>query len=155
MFVGDWWNAFGNCIDCELFVLLFCFVVTVARPPHGAGYIEDISPTSSHKENSSSLINQIANLPGFNPLKARLVKQYSKTSLEDILPTAVEKSLPWRRDRSSYNFGTSSMYVRPSVRCILPGVRIALPLNYKQTNNLANVIIVPSIVCSFSICFLF
>lgn len=68
-----------------------------------AGY-KEISPTSSHKENSSSLLNQLANLPGFNPLKARIVKQYAKTP-EEILPTAVEKSLPWRRDRSTYNFG--------------------------------------------------
>lgn len=68
-----------------------------------AGYNE-VSPTSSHKENSSSLLNQLANLPGFNPLKARIVKQYAKTP-EEILPTAVEKSLPWRRDRSTYNFG--------------------------------------------------
>lgn len=68
-----------------------------------AGY-KEVSPTSSHKENSSSLINQLANLPGFNPLKARIVKQYAKTP-EEILPTAVEKSLPWRRDRSTYNFG--------------------------------------------------
>lgn len=101
--------------------LFFCSALLC--PPPVAGYIEDISPTSSHKENSSSLINQIANLPGFNPLKARLVKQYSKTSLEDILPTAVEKSLPWRRDRSSYNFGTS---LSIPASCILPGVRIAL-----------------------------
>ncbi|XP_075978812.1 na[+]/H[+] hydrogen exchanger 2 isoform X4 [Anticarsia gemmatalis] len=68
----------------------------------GAGY-KEVSPTSSHKENSSSLLNQLANLPGFNPLKARIVKQYAKTP-EEILPTAVEKSLPWRRDRSTYNF---------------------------------------------------
>lgn len=68
-----------------------------------AGY-DEVSPTSSHKENSSSLLNQLANLPGFNPLKARIVKQYAKTP-EEILPTAVEKSLPWRRDRSTYNFG--------------------------------------------------
>ncbi|CAH2240657.1 jg22751 [Pararge aegeria aegeria] len=67
-----------------------------------AGFNE-VSPTSSHKENSSSLLNQLANLPGFNPLKARIVKQYAKTP-EEILPTAVEKSLPWRRDRSTYNF---------------------------------------------------
>ncbi|KAG7295947.1 hypothetical protein JYU34_021036 [Plutella xylostella] len=72
---------------------------TAKTPP---GYRE-VSPTSSHKENSSSLINQLANLPGFNPLKARIVKQYAKTP-EEILPTAVEKSLPWRRDRSTYNF---------------------------------------------------
>lgn len=65
---------------------------------------KEVSPTSSHKENSSSLLNQLANLPGFNPLKARIVKQYAKTP-EEILPTAVEKSLPWRRDRSTYNFG--------------------------------------------------
>ncbi|XP_073946999.1 na[+]/H[+] hydrogen exchanger 2 isoform X5 [Choristoneura fumiferana] len=72
---------------------------TAKSPP---GY-KEVSPTSSHKENSSSLINQLANLPGFNPLKARIVKQYAKTP-EEILPTAVEKSLPWRRDRSTYNF---------------------------------------------------
>ncbi|XP_038206290.1 sodium/hydrogen exchanger 3 [Zerene cesonia] len=72
---------------------------TAKSPP---GY-KEISPTSSHKENSSSLLNQLANLPGFNPLKARIVKQYAKTP-EEILPTAVEKSLPWRRDRSTYNF---------------------------------------------------
>ncbi|KAL0822389.1 hypothetical protein ABMA28_004476 [Loxostege sticticalis] len=72
---------------------------TAKSPP---GYRE-VSPTSSHKENSSSLLNQLANLPGFNPLKARIVKQYAKTP-EEILPTAVEKSLPWRRDRSTYNF---------------------------------------------------
>ncbi|KAJ2943692.1 hypothetical protein O0L34_g16805 [Tuta absoluta] len=72
---------------------------TAKCPP---GY-KEVSPTSSHKENSSSLINQLANLPGFNPLKARIVKQYAKTP-EEILPTAVEKSLPWRRDRSTYNF---------------------------------------------------
>lgn len=78
-----------------------------------AGY-KEVSPTSSHKENSSSLINQLANLPGFNPLKARIVKQYAKTP-EEILPTAVEKSLPWRRDRSTYNFGmcliTNEIYI--------------------------------------------
>ncbi|XP_013190821.1 sodium/hydrogen exchanger 3 [Amyelois transitella] len=72
---------------------------TAKSPP---GY-KEVSPTSSHKENSSSLLNQLANLPGFNPLKARIVKQYGKTP-EEILPTAVEKSLPWRRDRSTYNF---------------------------------------------------
>ncbi|GBP40080.1 hypothetical protein EVAR_33654_1 [Eumeta japonica] len=65
--------------------------------------MDEVSPTSSHKENSSSLINQLANLPGFNPLKARIIKHYAKTP-EEILPTAVEKSLPWRRDRSTYNF---------------------------------------------------
>lgn len=74
---------------------------------NSAGY-KEVSPTSSHKENSSSLLNQLANLPGFNPLKARIVKQYAKTP-EEILPTAVEKSLPWRRDRSTYNFGMCSM----------------------------------------------
>ncbi|XP_062527093.1 sodium/hydrogen exchanger 3 isoform X4 [Bombyx mori] len=72
---------------------------TAKSPP---GY-KEVSPTSSHKENSSSLLNQLANLPGFNPLKARIIKQYVKTP-EEILPTAVEKSLPWRRDRSTYNF---------------------------------------------------
>ncbi|XP_026316677.1 sodium/hydrogen exchanger 3 isoform X2 [Hyposmocoma kahamanoa] len=75
-------------------------ITFTAKSPPGC---KEVSPTSSHKENSSSLINQLANLPGFNPLKARIVKQYAKTP-EEILPTAVEKSLPWRRDRSTYNF---------------------------------------------------
>ncbi|XP_050675111.1 sodium/hydrogen exchanger 3 isoform X2 [Leptidea sinapis] len=75
-------------------------ITFTAKSPPG---FNEVSPTSSHKENSSSLLNQLANLPGFNPLKARIVKQYAKTP-EEILPTAVEKSLPWRRDRSSYNF---------------------------------------------------
>ncbi|CAG9793967.1 unnamed protein product [Diatraea saccharalis] len=77
-------------------------VLLSLQNPRVAGY-KEVSPTSSHKENSSSLLNQLANLPGFNPLKARIVKQYAKTP-EEILPTAVEKSLPWRRDRSTYNF---------------------------------------------------
>ncbi|KOB75872.1 Sodium/hydrogen exchanger [Operophtera brumata] len=77
-------------------------IIFTAKSPSG---YKEISPTSSHKENSSSLLNQLANLPGFNPLKARIVKQYAKTP-EEILPTAVEKSLPWRRDRSTYNFDT-------------------------------------------------
>ncbi|XP_039755512.1 sodium/hydrogen exchanger 3 isoform X3 [Pararge aegeria] len=75
-------------------------ITFTAKSPPG---FNEVSPTSSHKENSSSLLNQLANLPGFNPLKARIVKQYAKTP-EEILPTAVEKSLPWRRDRSTYNF---------------------------------------------------
>ncbi|XP_045520214.1 sodium/hydrogen exchanger 3 isoform X4 [Pieris brassicae] len=75
-------------------------ITFTAKSPPG---FKEVSPTSSHKENSSSLLNQLANLPGFNPLKARIVKQYVKTP-EEILPTAVEKSLPWRRDRSTYNF---------------------------------------------------
>ncbi|XP_059053743.1 sodium/hydrogen exchanger 3 isoform X2 [Achroia grisella] len=75
-------------------------ITFTAKSPPG---FKEVSPTSSHKENSSSLLNQLANLPGFNPLKARIVKQYAKTP-EEILPTAVEKSLPWRRDRSTYNF---------------------------------------------------
>lgn len=80
-----------------------------------AGY-KEVSPTSSHKENSSSLLNQLANLPGFNPLKARIVKQYAKTP-EEILPTAVEKSLPWRRDRSTYNFGMCLLKKTVSFAC--------------------------------------
>ncbi|OWR43814.1 putative sodium/hydrogen exchanger [Danaus plexippus plexippus] len=75
-------------------------ITFTAKTPPGCN---EVSLTSSHKENSSSLLNQLANLPGFNPLKARIVKQYAKTP-EEILPTAVEKSLPWRRDRSTYNF---------------------------------------------------
>ncbi|CAG9561351.1 unnamed protein product [Danaus chrysippus] len=75
-------------------------ITFTAKTPPGCN---EVSLTSSQKENSSSLLNQLANLPGFNPLKARIVKQYAKTP-EEILPTAVEKSLPWRRDRSTYNF---------------------------------------------------
>nr|CAD7408800.1 unnamed protein product [Timema poppensis] len=46
----------------------------------------------------SSLLSQISNLPGFNPRKARLVKQYSKPHIDyDDAPTVAEVSLPWRR----------------------------------------------------------
>lgn len=109
-----------------------CDPTNVVAAIQTAGFIEDISPTSSHKENSSSLINQIANLPGFNPLKARLVKQYSKASIEEILPTAVEKSLPWRRDRSSYNFG---MFIGLTEICICIKVH---PILFRDVNALVN-----------------
>lgn len=63
--------------------------------------------------NNYSLITHIISLPGFETSKARFVKQHSTTarpspeklSLE-IVPTAAELLLPWRRDRSYQSFGT-------------------------------------------------
>lgn len=65
----------------------------------------------SDRANNNSLIAHISNLPGFDASKARFVKQYStKSSLEksalEIVPTAAELMLPWRRDRSYQSLGT-------------------------------------------------
>lgn len=69
---------------------------------------------------NKSLIAHIANLPGFDASKARIVKQScynssgtnsNNTSYNNsqvgtpILPTAAETFLPWRRDRSYQAFG--------------------------------------------------
>ncbi|XP_066991371.2 sodium/hydrogen exchanger 3 isoform X2 [Anabrus simplex] len=46
----------------------------------------------------SSVLTQISSLPGSNPRKARLIKQYSKPTIDyDDAPTVAEVSLPWRR----------------------------------------------------------
>lgn len=68
----------------------------------------------SDRTNKNSLLAHIANLPGFDTSKARFVKQYSsrnspeKSALE-IVPTAAELMLPWRRDRSYQNSGTFNL----------------------------------------------
>ncbi|XP_023710999.1 sodium/hydrogen exchanger 3 isoform X3 [Cryptotermes secundus] len=46
----------------------------------------------------ASVLTQITSLPGSNPRKARLIKQYSKPTIDyDDAPTVAEVSLPWRR----------------------------------------------------------
>lgn len=74
---------------------------------------------STSKHTNKSLIAHIANLPGFDASKARIVKQscYSSGTNSNIasynnsqvgtpiLPTAAETFLPWRRDRSYQAFG--------------------------------------------------
>lgn len=68
----------------------------------------------SDRANNNSLIAHISSLPGFDASKARFVKQYStksspeKSALE-ILPTAAELMLPWRRDRSYQSLGTLNL----------------------------------------------
>lgn len=70
-------------------------------------------------ENKSSLIAHITSLPGFDPTKARIVKHLSlkaspsefqtqtkEQNALDLLPTAAEALLPWRRDKSYLCFGT-------------------------------------------------
>lgn len=69
----------------------------------------------SDRANNNSLIAHISNLPGFDASKARFVKQYStKSSLEksalEIVPTAAELMLPWRRDRSYQSLGTCAKW---------------------------------------------
>ncbi|XP_037052316.1 sodium/hydrogen exchanger 3 isoform X15 [Bradysia coprophila] len=70
----------------------------------GLTFTAKYSPDSD-RANNNSLIAHISSLPGFDASKARFVKQYStksspeKSALE-ILPTAAELMLPWRRDRS-------------------------------------------------------
>jgi hypothetical protein len=46
----------------------------------------------------ASVLTQITSLPGSDPRKARLIKQYSKPTIDyDDAPTVAEVSLPWRR----------------------------------------------------------
>lgn len=56
-------------------------------------------------KNNSSLLAHIANLPGFDASTARFATQYStrsspEKSVMEIVPTAAELMLPWRRDQS-------------------------------------------------------
>lgn len=85
-------------------------------------YLADSATNKSavkNGENKSSLIAHITSLPGFDPTKARIVKHLSLKSSPseyqtqtkeqnalDILPTAAEALLPWRRDKSYLCFGT-------------------------------------------------
>lgn len=62
-------------------------------------------------KNNSSLLAHIANLPGFDASTARFATQYSRRSSPDksvmeIVPTAAELMLPWRRDQSYHSIGT-------------------------------------------------
>ncbi|KAJ1529603.1 hypothetical protein ONE63_006371 [Megalurothrips usitatus] len=46
-----------------------------------------------------ALLTHVASLPGLDPRRARLVRQYSKPVDYDDAPTVAEVSLPWRRER--------------------------------------------------------
>lgn len=55
------------------------------------------------QKKNSSLLTHIANLPGFDASTARFAAQYStrcspEKSVMEIVPTAAELMLPWRRD---------------------------------------------------------
>lgn len=63
------------------------------------------------QKNNSSLLAHISNLPGFDASTARFATQYSTRSSPDksvmeIVPTAAEMMLPWRRELSYQNIGT-------------------------------------------------
>lgn len=63
------------------------------------------------QKNNTSLLAHIANLPGFDASTARFATQYStrsspEKSVMEIVPTAAEMMLPWRRDLSYHNVGT-------------------------------------------------
>lgn len=64
----------------------------------------------------ASVLTQITSLPGSNPRKARLIKQYSKPTIDyDDAPTVAEVSLPWRR---GVNGGTlNSLFHSHKVVC--------------------------------------
>lgn len=85
------------------FVCVFVFVSDLLFK-----FIHIKTIADSDQANNNSLIAHIANLPGFDASKARFVKQYStraspeKSALE-IVPTAAELMLPWRRDRSYHS----------------------------------------------------
>ncbi|XP_021928475.1 sodium/hydrogen exchanger 3-like isoform X3 [Zootermopsis nevadensis] len=54
--------------------------------------------TSPGGRPEASVLTQITSLPGSKPRKARLIKQYSKPTVDyDDAPTVAEVSLPWRR----------------------------------------------------------
>lgn len=64
--------------------------------------------------NNNSLLTHIVSLPGFDVTKARFATQYStrsspEKSVLEIVPTAAELMLPWRRDLSYQSFGTFIM----------------------------------------------
>lgn len=71
-----------------------------------------IRPADADTANNNLLLTQIVNLPGFDTSKARFATQYStrsspEKSVMEIVPTAAELMLPWRRDHSYQSFGTS------------------------------------------------
>ncbi|KAG4073521.1 hypothetical protein HA402_000745 [Bradysia odoriphaga] len=84
----------------------------------GLTFTAKYSPDSD-RANNNSLIAHISSLPGFDASKARFVKQYStksspeKSALE-ILPTAAELMLPWRRDRSYQSLGENTRVMTPT-----------------------------------------
>ncbi|KAK3921707.1 Sodium/hydrogen exchanger 3 [Frankliniella fusca] len=53
------------------------------------------------------LLTHVASLPGLDPRRARLVRQYSKPVDYDDAPTVAEVSLPWRREREGRSTSTS------------------------------------------------
>lgn len=75
---------------------------------------------NTNNNSNNSLIAHITSLPGFDPTKARIVKHLSLKSCQidyiqsqqkeysalDLLPTAAETLLPWRRDKSYQCIGT-------------------------------------------------
>lgn len=89
----------------------------------------------SDRVNNNSLIAQIANLPGFDASKARFVQQYStraspeKSALE-IVPTAAELMLPWRRDRQDMGYGTWSW-----LSCLLIQISIQSDNHFRISFN--------------------
>lgn len=63
------------------------------------------------QKNNSSLLAHIANLPGFDASTARFATHHStrsspEKSVMEIVPTAAELMLPWRRDQSYHSIGT-------------------------------------------------
>lgn len=93
---------------CLNFLILTIKTKSISRPKIHAHKTADVD---SDRANNNSLLAHIANLPGFDSTKARFVKQYStrsspeRTAME-IVPTAAELMLPWRRDRSYQSLGT-------------------------------------------------
>ncbi|KDR14983.1 Sodium/hydrogen exchanger 3, partial [Zootermopsis nevadensis] len=65
--------------------------------------------TSPGGRPEASVLTQITSLPGSKPRKARLIKQYSKPTVDyDDAPTVAEVSLPWRRGvNGGKNTGTA------------------------------------------------
>lgn len=109
-FQFKWFILRFPCICCLSSFLTFLWKTNIARanyPLHIYCCVPMLLADLVEEEpkNNSSLLAHIANLPGFDASTARFATQYStrsspEKSVMEIVPTAAELMLPWRRDQS-------------------------------------------------------
>lgn len=88
-----------------IFFLLFISMKNIASANLPSLFFDS---AEEDQKNNSSLLAHIANLPGFDASTARFATQYStrsspEKSVMEIVPTAAELMLPWRRDLTYQN----------------------------------------------------
>lgn len=105
---------FFFCVRCLSFHLEFTMrktremlYVSVNYVRFNVRFVWLLADEEDQKKNSS-LLAHIVNLPGFDASTARFATQYStrcspEKSVMEIVPTAAELMLPWRRDQSYPN----------------------------------------------------